>query len=282
MKFFIDTANVDEIKQAKAWGIVDGVTTNPSLIAKEGVPHKQRVMEIIDVVGDLPVSAECVETEVEELMKEAQDIASWAPNIFVKVPMTANAMEVVKELSPKINFNVTLVFSMPQALIAAKAGASFISFFVGRIDDMGSLEAPLSIVEAVKMVETYEFAKDPEILVASIRSPVQVVQSIEAGAHIATIPFKTMEQLFHHPLTDIGIKRFNDDYLKAMGAKAARRTPKTQGSRSRPRLLPDSLFTSHDKNARRRMRRAFFACKIPVFLPILKGITESRGGSYAP
>jgi transaldolase len=223
MKFFIDTANVDEIKQAKAWGILDGVTTNPSLIAKEGVPHKQRVMEIIDVVGDIPVSAECVETDVDKMMKEAQDIAAWAPNIYVKVPMTANAMEVVKELSPKINFNITLIFSMPQALIAAKAGGSFISFFVGRIDDMGSLEAPINIAEAVKMVETYEFPKDPEILVASIRSPLQVTQSIEAGAHIATIPFKTMEQLFHHPLTDIGIKRFNDDYLKATGggSKAA-------------------------------------------------------------
>ena len=219
MKFFIDTANVDEIKQAMAWGILDGVTTNPSLIAKEGIPHKQRVMEIISVVGDeMPVSAECVETDVDKLMKEAQDIASWSPNIYVKVPMNENSMELVKELSPKgINFNVTLIFSLPQALIAAKAGGSFISFFVGRIDDMGSLEAPLNIVEAVNMVETYDFPKDPEILVASIRSPLQVTESIKAGAHIATIPFKTMEMLFKHPLTDIGIKRFNDDYLKSTG-----------------------------------------------------------------
>ena len=218
MKFFIDTANVDEIKQAMAWGIVDGVTTNPSLIAKEGIPHKQRVMEIINLVGDIPVSAECIETETDKLMAEAKDIASWAPNIFVKVPMTENAMEVVKELSPQgVNFNVTLIFSLPQALIAAKAGASFISFFVGRIDDMGSLEAPLSIENAVEMVETYDFPKDPEILVASIRSPLQVTESIKSGAHIATIPFKTMEMLFKHPLTDIGIKRFYDDYLKATG-----------------------------------------------------------------
>ena len=220
MKFFIDTANVDEIKQAKSWGILDGVTTNPSLIAKEGVAHKTRVMEIIDIVGDIPVSAECVETEVDKMMKEAQDIATWAPNIYVKVPMTANAMEVVKELSPKINFNVTLIFSLPQALIAAKAGGSFISFFVGRIDDMGSLEAPENIIEAVNMVETYDFPKDPEILVASIRSPLQVTESIKAGAHICTIPFKTMEMLFKHPLTDIGIKRFYDDYVKATGGKA--------------------------------------------------------------
>lgn len=218
MKFFIDTANVDEIKKAKAWGILDGVTTNPSLIAKEGIAHKKRVMEIIDIVGDIPVSAECVETDTDKLMKEAQDIASWAPNIFVKVPMTANAMEVVKTLSPQgINFNVTLIFSLPQALIACKAGGSFISFFVGRIDDMGSLEAPQNIIDAVDMVDTYEFPKDPQILVASIRSPLQVTESIKAGAHICTIPYKTMEQLFHHPLTDTGIKRFYDDYLKATG-----------------------------------------------------------------
>ncbi len=218
MKFFIDTANVDEIKKAKAWGILDGVTTNPSLIAKEGVPHKTRVMEIIDIVGDIPVSAECVQTETDKMMAEAQDIASWAPNIFVKVPMTANGMEVVSTLSPKgINFNVTLIFSLPQALIACKAGGSFISFFVGRIDDMGSLEAPQNIIDAVDMVDTYEFPKKPQILVASIRSPLQVTESIKAGAHICTIPYKTMEQLFHHPLTDIGIERFNNDYLKATG-----------------------------------------------------------------
>ncbi len=218
MKFFIDTANVDEIKKAKAWGILDGVTTNPSLIAKEGVPHKTRVMEIIDIVGDIPVSAECVQTETDKMMAEAQDIATWAPNIFVKVPMTANGMEVVSTLSPKgINFNVTLIFSLPQALIACKAGGSFISFFVGRIDDMGSLEAPQNIIDAVDMVDTYKFPKDPQILVASIRSPLQVTESIKAGAHICTIPYKTMEQLFHHPLTDIGIERFNNDYLKATG-----------------------------------------------------------------
>lgn len=221
MKLFIDTANADEIKQAKAWGILDGVTTNPSLIAREGVEHKKRVMEIVEIVGDLPVSAECIETDLDKLLKEAQGIAAWAPNIFVKVPMTANSMEVVKELSPKgVNFNVTLIFSLPQALIAAKAGASFISFFVGRIDDMGSSEAAQNIIDAVEMVETYDFPKQPEILVASIRSPIQVVESINAGAHIATIPFKTMEQLFHHPLTDIGIKRFYDDYLKATSKKA--------------------------------------------------------------
>ncbi|MEO7720257.1 MAG: fructose-6-phosphate aldolase [Capsulimonas sp.] len=221
MKFFIDTANVEEIKKAMEWGILDGVTTNPSLIAKEGVDHKTRVMEIVKVVGDLPVSAECVESDYEKLLAEAKDIASWAPNIYVKVPMTPTALEVVKELSPNgVNFNVTLVFSLPQALLAAKAGASFVSFFVGRIDDMGSGEAAQNIEDAVQMVETYEFPKDPEILVASIRGPLQVVESIRSGAHIATIPYKIMEQLFHHPLTDLGVKKFYDDYLKATGKTA--------------------------------------------------------------
>jgi len=230
MKFFIDTANVDEIRQASAWGIIDGVTTNPSLIAKEGIEHKKRVMEIVDVVGDLPISAECVETDVDKLLKEAQDIASWAPNIYVKVPMTRNSMEVVKELSPKgVNFNVTLIFSLPQALIAAKAGASFISFFVGRIDDMGSREAAENIIDAVNMVNTYEFPKNPEILVASIRGPLQIIESINAGAHIATVPFKTLEQIFHHPLTDLGVERFYADYLKATGGKVNASSAKDMG-----------------------------------------------------
>ena len=144
--------------------------------------------------------------------------------------MQPNAMEVVKELSPKgINFNVTLIFSVPQALIACKAGGSFISFFVGRIDDMGSLEAPQNIIDAVEMTHTYDFPKDPQILVASIRSPLQVTESIKAGAHIATIPFKTMEMLFKHPLTDIGVKRFYDDYLKATGGKNGATAAKDAG-----------------------------------------------------
>jgi hypothetical protein len=140
MKFFIDTANADEIKKANEWGVLDGVTTNPSLIAKEGVPHKKRVLEICEIVGPgKPVSAECVETEFEPMLAEARDIATWHPNIYVKVPMTPNGMEVIKKLTPEgVKFNCTLIFSLPQALIAAKAGASFISFFVGRIDDIGS------------------------------------------------------------------------------------------------------------------------------------------------
>jgi transaldolase len=218
MKFFIDTANADEIRKANEWGVLDGVTTNPSLIAKEGVPHKKRVLEICDIVGPgKAVSAECVETEYEKMLAEAQDIASWHENIYVKVPMTPPAMKVITTLAPKgVKFNCTLIFSLPQALIAAKAGASFISFFVGRVDDIGSGESMKSIAEAVEMVYTYDFPQKPEILVASIRSPLQVVESIRAGAQIATIPYKILEMLFHHPLTDIGIERFLADHQKAL------------------------------------------------------------------
>jgi transaldolase len=225
MKFFIDTANADEIKKAMEWGIIDGVTTNPSLIAREGVPHKKRVLEICEIVGPgKAVSAECVETEFEKMLHEAEDIASWHPNIYVKVPMTPPAMEVITKLAPKgIKFNCTLIFSLPQALIACKAGASFISFFVGRVDDMGSGEAMKSISEAVDMVYTYDFPQKPEILVASIRGPLQIVESIKAGAQICTVPYKTLEMLFHHPLTDLGIEKFLADYKKSIeeAAKAA-------------------------------------------------------------
>ena len=237
MKFFVDTANLDEVKKADAWGILDGVTTNPSLIAKEGVPYKQRVLEICDVVGPgKAVSAECVEAEFDKMLAEAEDIATWHENIYVKVPMTTAGMEVITHLAPKgVRFNCTLIFSLPQALIACKAGANFISFFVGRVDDMGSGEAMHSIVDAVDMVNTYDFPQKPEILVASIRGPLQIVESIRAGAHIATVPYKTLEMLFHHPLTDLGIARFTEDYAKALaglnknGASGNGTSPKDAG-----------------------------------------------------
>jgi len=225
MKFFVDTANLDEIKKANAWGILDGVTTNPSLIAREGVKHKDRVLEICEVVGPgKAVSAECVETEYDKMLAEAQDIAKWNADIYVKVPMTPNGIEVIRTLSPHgVRFNCTLVFSLPQALLAAKAGASFISFFVGRVDDMGSPDAMPAIVDAVNMVETYDFPSKPEILVASIRSPYHVVEAIRAGAQICTIPFKTLQMLFLHPLTDIGIEKFEADY-RASQLEAAKTT----------------------------------------------------------
>ncbi len=222
MKFFIDTANADEIKKANDWGVLDGVTTNPSLIAKEGVPHKQRVLEICEIVGPgKPVSAECVEVDYDKMLAEAEDIASWHPNIYVKVPMTPAGMRVITTLAPKgVKFNCTLIFSLPQALIAAKAGASFISFFVGRVDDMGSGESMKSIAEAVDMVYTYDFPQKPEILVASIRSPLQIVESIKCGAQIATVPYKILEMLFKHPLTELGIQKFLADYNKSIEESA--------------------------------------------------------------
>jgi transaldolase len=218
MKLFVDTANLEEIKKANAWGILDGVTTNPSLIAKEGKKHKDRVLEICELVGPgKAVSAECVEKDVDRMTAEARDIASWHPNIYVKVPMTEAGIAVMKKLTPEgIRFNCTLVFSLPQALLAAKAGASFISFFVVRVDDMGSGEAMPAIGDAVNMVETYDFPQKPEILVASIRSPYHIVESIRYGAQIATVPFKFLDQLFHHPLTDLGIAKFDADYKKSM------------------------------------------------------------------
>jgi transaldolase len=219
MKLFVDTANIDEIKKAVSWGILDGVTTNPTLIAKEGVAHKTRVLEICEAVGPgKAVSAECVETEYDKMVDEARGIAKWHPNIYVKVPMTPDGIEVIKKLTPEgIRFNCTLVFSVPQALLAAKAGASFISFFVGRVDDIGSPDAMPGIADAVNMVDTYDFPQKPEILVASIRSPYHIVESIRCGAQIATVPFKILEQLFKHPLTDIGIEKFEADYHKSIG-----------------------------------------------------------------
>ena len=236
MKFFIDTANVDEIKKAMDWGILDGVTTNPSLIAKEGIAQKQRVMEIFDVVGPgKAVSAECVEIEYDKMLEEAKGISTWHDDVYVKVPMTPAGIRVISDLAPTgVKFNCTLVFSVPQALIAAKAGANFISFFVGRIDDMGSPEAMPAIADAVNMVHEYDFPQKPEILVASIRSPYHIVESIKAGAQIATIPYKFMEQLFHHPLTDLGIARFTEDYQKSL--KEAGNAPSMEESAKQPEV----------------------------------------------
>ena len=234
MKFFVDTANLDEVKKANEWGILDGVTTNPSLIAKEGVEYKKRVLEICDVVGPgKAVSAEVTEYEFDKMLAQAQDISTWHQNIYVKVPMNDAGVEVMHALAPKgVKFNCTLVFSLPQALIAAKAGANFISFFVGRVDDMGSGEAMDNIVDAVHMINTYHFPQNPEILVASIRGPLQVVESIRAGAQIATVPYKILEQLFHHPLTDIGIQRFRDDYDKAIAALNAKNGASGNGAKA--------------------------------------------------
>ncbi len=213
MKIFVDTGQVEEVRKAAEWGILDGVTTNPSLIAKAGRGFKETVLAMSELVPEGTVSAEVVGTTVPDILREAHEIASWAPNIVVKVPMTPAGVQATRQLHKEgIRVNMTLVFSPAQALLAAKAGATYISVFVGRVDDVSG-EGMRTIAEVVDMVNTYGF--ESEVLVASIRHPMHVVESIRLGAHIATMPFKVMEQLFQHPLTDIGLERFLDDWHKA-------------------------------------------------------------------
>ena len=213
MKLFVDTGRVEEVRKAAEWGIVDGVTTNPSLIAQAGRGFKETVLEICSILPNGSISAEVVGTTVEDILREGREIASWSPNIVVKVPMTPAGIAATRQLTREgIRVNMTLVFSPAQALLAAKAGASYISVFVGRVDDVSS-EGMRTIEDAVQIVETYGF--DSEVLVASIRHPMHVVEAARLGAHIATMPFKVMEQLFQHPLTDIGLQRFLDDWRKA-------------------------------------------------------------------
>jgi len=213
MKLFVDTGRVEEVRKAAEWGIVDGVTTNPSLIAQAGRGFKETVLEICSILPHGSISAEVVGTTVEDILREGREIASWSPNIVVKAPMTPAGIAATRQLTREgIRVNMTLVFSPTQALLAAKAGASYISVFVGRVDDVSS-EGMRTIEDAVQIVENYGF--DSEVLVASIRHPMHVVEAARLGAHIATMPFKVMEQLFQHPLTDIGLQRFLDDWRKA-------------------------------------------------------------------
>jgi len=209
MKFFIDTANVEEIKKAVAWGLVDGVTTNPSLVAKEGRDFKQTVLEICELV-DGPVSVEVISLEADKMVEEAKDLAKWHKNVIIKLPCTTEGLKACKKLEGSgIKTNVTLVFSSNQVLCAAKAGASYISPFVGRLDDAGE-DGLKMIEESLQIIKNYGFTS--QIIVASIRSPLTVAKSAELGAHVATIPFKIMEQLVKHPLTDVGIKKFLADW----------------------------------------------------------------------
>ncbi|CUU38174.1 MAG: fructose-6-phosphate aldolase [Fimbriimonadales bacterium] len=213
MKLFVDTGQVEEVRQAAEWGIIDGVTTNPSLIAKAGRGFKETVLAMCEILPHGSISAEVVGTTVPDILKEAREIASWAPNIVVKVPMTPAGIQATRQLRQEgIRVNMTLVFSPAQALLAAKAGATYISVFVGRVDDIAS-EGMRTIEEVVQMVDAYGF--ESEVLVASIRHPMHVVEAMRMGAHIATMPFKVLEQLFHHPLTDIGLQRFLEDWNKA-------------------------------------------------------------------
>lgn len=210
MKIFIDSANIDEIKKANEWGVIDGATTNPSLIAKEKNKNVDDIIqEIIDTVNG-PISIEVMSTETEEMIKDAIKLSELSQKIVIKIPMVPNGLKAIKILREKnIKTNVTLAFSINQALLAAKAGATYVSIFIGRLDDVGH-EGIQIIRDVVNIFNIYEI--DTEIIAASIRHPLHVIESAKAGVHIATIPFNVIEKMFYHPLTDIGIERFLKDW----------------------------------------------------------------------
>jgi transaldolase len=212
MKIFIDTANVDEIRKAAKLGVLDGVTTNPSLIAKEGRNVKEVVEEICNIV-DGPISAEVISLKADIMVEEAMELVKIHKNIVVKIPMCADGLEAVSRLHKQgIRTNVTLIFSAQQALLAAKAGASFVSPFVGRMDDIGN--GGLQVVEDIAQIFDY-YGIQTEIIAASIRTPMHVLDCAKAGAHIATIPYNIIMQMIKHPLTEAGIEKFLADYAKS-------------------------------------------------------------------
>ncbi|MCR8746441.1 fructose-6-phosphate aldolase [Romboutsia lituseburensis] len=209
MKIFIDTANVSEIVEANSWGIIDGVTTNPSLIAKEGRDLQEVINEICSIV-DGPISAEVISLEADKMVEEAMELVKLHKNIVIKIPMCIEGLKAVKVLADKgIKTNVTLIFSSQQALLAAKAGATYVSPFVGRVDDIGARGIEL-ITEISSIFKIHNIST--EIIAASIRNPIHVSECALAGSDIATIPFGVLKQMAKHPLTDIGIEKFLADY----------------------------------------------------------------------
>jgi transaldolase len=211
MKFFIDTANVNEIREAYSWGVIEGVTTNPSLIAKEGRDFQELVQEVCSIV-DGPISVEAISMEAEAIVREARSLAEISQNVVIKIPMITEGLKAIKRLKQdNIATNMTLVFSPTQALLAAKAGARYISPFVGRLDDISHVGMEV-VEQIVAIYRNYDFPT--EVIVASVRNPLHVVEAALIGAHIATIPFKVIEQIVKHPLTDIGIERFLADWKK--------------------------------------------------------------------
>jgi transaldolase len=211
MKFFIDTANIEEIKKANSLGILDGVTTNPTLIAREERDFQELLKDICSIVNG-PISAEVISLKTEEMVKEARELSKLAPNIVVKIPITKEGLKATKILSREnIKVNMTLIFSANQALLAAKAGASYVSPFIGRLDDIGHEGMDL-VRDIITIFKNYNIKT--EVIVASIRHPLHVIEAAKAGAHIATIPFNVIEKMIGHPLTDIGIKRFLNDWEK--------------------------------------------------------------------
>jgi transaldolase len=215
MKFFIDTANLDQIREAQALGVLDGVTTNPSLMAKEGIAGKENILnhylQICEIV-DGDVSAEVISTDYEGMIREGEELAALHPQIVVKVPIIKDGIKAIKYFSNKgIRTNCTLVFSVGQALLAAKAGATYVSPFIGRLDD-NSTDGVELIRQIVDMYNYYEY--DTEVLAASIRHTMHIIKCMEAGADVATCPLSAILGLLKHPLTDIGLKQFLDDYNK--------------------------------------------------------------------
>ncbi len=211
MKLFIDTANIDEIKEATKLGLIDGITTNPTLIAREGKEFMQIVKEICQIV-DGPISLEAVSTKSKDMVEEARGLAKIHSNVVVKIPMTREGLIATRQLAMEgIHVNMTLVFSPTQALLAAKTGAAYVSPFIGRLDDISHWGMDL-VEQILTIYENYDF--DTEIIVASIRNPLHVLEAALIGADIATVPFKVIEQLIKHPLTDIGVERFLKDWEK--------------------------------------------------------------------
>jgi len=212
LELYLDTANVEEIRTALDWGAISGVTTNPTLVAREKRPWRDLVKEIADMVPG-PVSAEVLSLEYEGMVREARDLAAVAPNVVIKIPVTPEGLKAVKTLSREgVKTNVTLVFSATQGLLAARAGASFVSPFVGRLDDISS-EGMDVVSDLVMIIENYGLPT--RVIAASIRHPMHVLEAARAGAHIATVPFAVLQAMIRHPLTDLGIKRFLDDWEKA-------------------------------------------------------------------
>lgn len=212
MKFFVDTANINEIREAAAMGILDGVTTNPSLLAKEGKPFRETILEICDVANG-PVSVEVTATDAGGMCKQAQEYAAWHKHVVIKLPTTREGVKACKCLSEQgIRTNLTLCFSPNQALLVAKAGATYVSPFVGRLDDISHVGMDL-VRQVMQIYKNYDYKT--QVLAASLRHPLHVVEAALAGAHVATIPFKVLDQMFKHPLTDKGLDQFLKDWEKA-------------------------------------------------------------------
>ena len=212
MKLFLDSANLSHIREIASWGVLDGVTTNPTLVAKEGRDFKETILEICGIV-DGPVSAEVVSTEAPAMVREAHEYAAWHKNVYVKLPMTTEGLKALSKVSKEgIKTNVTLIFQPNQALLAAKAGASIVSPFIGRLDDIS--QVGMEIIRTVTTIYRTHGYKT-EVLVASVRDPNHVVEAAVAGAHIATVPYDVFKKLPNHPLTDLGLKRFLDDWNSA-------------------------------------------------------------------